>query len=113
MALKIDVLHEVNARDDTLRVLARDPELSAALQSDADEERLVALLSQLLYSNIASDFNAASELDAHPAEYLDLAAENVLLEPEFRQTVHHHAARSLLLLEYCNRISVLSEIICG
>ena len=108
-----DVFYIINAADDSLGIVARDSQLTACLETCSYEEALESFFTERLECNVLTDFNAASDLNTHSLENLDLSIYNLLVESEVRDTECHHSARHLLLLEYYRLVAFNSEEVCA
>ena len=107
----VDVLKELNTGDYSLCIIARDTEPAAVLESDAEVERLESLLTEFRNGHVCTDFHSAFKLYAECSQNVDLGVNYILLEPERRDAVYEHSARSLFLFKYGYFISACCQIV--
>ena len=104
---------QLNSCGDAFGILAGHSGKAPALCSDGQIERFVTLLAQLVERHISAHFDAAADVDAQFAQHVDFSGNDIFLQLVRGDTIGHHAARQLVLLEHCGRVSQGGKVVCA
>ena len=85
--IEVDAAQEFDTGLDVLGVFARNTGHTAALHTDRNVECLVALMTQILDRDIASDIHTALEFHTHLTQDIDFRIDDFLLKTEVRNTI--------------------------
>src|SRR6476661_2885980 len=98
LCAEVNVLEELEARHDTVKLLARDAEALRGLAAGRDQDG-VKVVDQILEGEVTADLDVVADLDAEIKDLLDFFHDDVAGQAPLRHSCPHHATRHRLHLE--------------
>ena len=104
----------LEAVEDAVGVLARDAQLVRVVAADRDEDRVVALVLEVVQAEVAAEPEPAADLAAEPGHRLVLGLEDLDLgQPVLRDAVAEHPAGGRVALEDRHVVAGQEEVVGG
>src|SRR5262245_9635076 len=107
----VDVDQVINGLDHAVKLRALNLQVAPSLHADAQEDRLVAFVAQLLQAELCGERRVVANLDAELFDLGDLFVDDRARQSEFGDAVKHHSARLIGRLEDSHPITHQRQVV--